>query len=67
MKLFEIKQKLIALDSIAFQLPDGSLIPNHFHVTEVGKGEQAFYRLWGYRPKGGSCQFPAVGGQRLSP
>jgi len=37
MKLSEIKSKLIELDTIAFQLPNGKLVPNHFHVTEVGK------------------------------
>lgn len=37
MKLSEIKTKLSALEAIAFQLPDGTLVPNHFHVTEVGK------------------------------
>ena len=37
MKLSEIKQHLSTLKTIAFQLPDGSLVPNHFHVTEVGK------------------------------
>ena len=42
MKLSEIKQKLTELDNIAFQLPDGSLVPNHFHVTEVGKVSKHF-------------------------
>ncbi len=42
MKLSEIKQKLKELDNIAFQLPDGSLVPNHFHVTEVGKVTKHF-------------------------
>lgn len=37
MKLSEIKNKLNILDKIAFQLPNGELVPNHFHVTEVGK------------------------------
>tara|TARA_R110002167_G_scaffold70337_1_gene198172 strand:+ start:1842 stop:2309 length:468 start_codon:yes stop_codon:yes gene_type:complete len=37
MKLSQIKQKLSELDRIAFQLPNGDLVPNHFHVTEVGK------------------------------
>ncbi|WP_299099785.1 DUF6428 family protein [uncultured Winogradskyella sp.] len=37
MKLSEIKNKLKALETIAFQLPNGELVPNHFHVTEVGK------------------------------
>lgn len=42
MKLSEIKQRLTELDNIAFQLPDGSLVPNHFHVTEVGKVTKHF-------------------------
>ena len=37
MKLSEIKNHLTHLDTIAFELPNGSLVPNHFHVTEVGK------------------------------
>lgn len=36
MKLSQIKLALFNLEKIAFQLPDGSLVPNHFHVTEVG-------------------------------
>jgi hypothetical protein len=42
MKLSEIKSKLNQLGTIAFQLPDGSLVPNHFHVTEVGKVSKHF-------------------------
>lgn len=37
MKLSEIKKHLSNLKEIAFKLPDGSLVPSHFHVTEVGK------------------------------
>tara|TARA_R110000787_G_scaffold29800_1_gene80601 strand:- start:7448 stop:7888 length:441 start_codon:yes stop_codon:yes gene_type:complete len=37
MKLSEIKKHLESLKTIAFQLPNGLLVPNHFHVTEVGK------------------------------
>lgn len=37
MKLSEIKNHLANLNTIAFQLPNGELVPNHFHVTEVGK------------------------------
>src|SRR5690554_474891 len=37
MKLSEVKTALTNLDTIAFQLPNGELVPNHFHVTEVGK------------------------------
>lgn len=36
MKLSEIKSELKKLSQIAFQLPNGDLVPNHFHVTEVG-------------------------------
>lgn len=37
MKLSEIKSILGNLNTIAFQLPNGKLVPSHFHVTEVGK------------------------------
>lgn len=37
MKLSEIKNNLKKLETIAFQLPNGELVPSHFHVTEVGK------------------------------
>ncbi|WP_298764696.1 DUF6428 family protein [uncultured Polaribacter sp.] len=37
MKLSEVKSQLNQLETIAFQLPNGDLVPNHFHVTEVGK------------------------------
>jgi hypothetical protein len=42
MKLSEIKNYLNKLEKIAFQLPDGSLVPKHFHVTEVGKVTKHF-------------------------
>ncbi|MFD0990501.1 DUF6428 family protein [Mariniflexile jejuense] len=37
MKLSEIKTELKLLNQIAFQLPNGTLVPSHFHVTEIGK------------------------------
>ena len=37
MKLSEVKNHLRNLETIAFELPDGNLVPRHFHVTEVGK------------------------------
>lgn len=37
MKLSEIKKHLQNLQTIGFQLPNGELVPAHFHVTEVGK------------------------------
>ncbi|WP_298326748.1 DUF6428 family protein [Dokdonia sp. Asnod3-C12] len=42
MKLSQIKTALQELKTISFQLPDGSLVPNHFHVTEVGKVTKNF-------------------------
>ncbi len=42
MKLSEIKNQLRKLETIAFQLPSGQLVPNHFHVTEVGKITKRF-------------------------
>lgn len=42
MKLSEIKKHLSELTTIAFQLPNGDLVPNHFHVTEVGKVTKHF-------------------------
>ncbi|WP_010227238.1 DUF6428 family protein [Gillisia marina] len=42
MKLSQIKEKLSQLEKIAFELPDGSLVPRHFHVTEVGKVSKHF-------------------------
>ncbi|WP_047245355.1 DUF6428 family protein [Maribacter thermophilus] len=42
MKLSEVKSILGKLETIAFQLPNGELVPNHFHVTEVGKVTKHF-------------------------
>ncbi|NNT71552.1 hypothetical protein HKT18_04900 [Flavobacterium sp. IMCC34852] len=42
MKLSQIKKELKSLSTIAFQLPNGDLVPNHFHVTEVGKVTKHF-------------------------
>lgn len=42
MKLSEIKNKLNKLEKIAFQVPNGELVPNHFHVTEIGKITKQF-------------------------
>jgi hypothetical protein len=36
MKLSELKHILENLQEISFRLPDGTQIPSHFHVTEVG-------------------------------
>ncbi len=42
MKLSEIKKILKNLDRIGFQLPNGTFVSSHFHVTEVGKVTKDF-------------------------
>jgi len=42
MTIEEIKAHLNQFETIAFQLPNGKLVPNHFHVTEVGKVTKHF-------------------------
>ena len=37
MKLSNIKEILPTLDNVEFQLADGTSVPEHFHVTEVGQ------------------------------
>ncbi|MCT2564672.1 DUF6428 family protein [Chryseobacterium herbae] len=60
MKLSDIKNILPALDNVEFQLENGKLVPEHFHVTEVGmviknfidcggtirKEERVNFQLW---------------------
>ena len=42
MKLSEFTKNLSNLEEISFVLPDGKLVPEHFHVTEVGKISKHF-------------------------
>lgn len=42
MKLSELKTKLQQTDKVFFKLPNGELVPEHFHVTEVGKVNKQF-------------------------
>lgn len=37
MKLSAIKEILTSLENVEFQLEDGTFVPEHFHVTEVGQ------------------------------
>lgn len=37
MKLSHAKHLLNTVETVNFQLPDGSFVPEHFHVTEVGQ------------------------------
>ncbi|MGG5576833.1 DUF6428 family protein [Myroides sp. C15-4] len=42
MKLSEVKQVLAQLEKVDFQLEEGSFVPEHFHVTEVGQVEKKY-------------------------
>ena len=42
MKLSEIKEILPTLENVEFQLEDGTFVPEHFHVTEVGEIKKKF-------------------------
>jgi hypothetical protein len=42
MKLSEVKTALATATEVQFILPDGSFVPEHFHVTEVGAIDKHF-------------------------
>src|SRR5471030_2337408 len=42
MKLSDFKKQLSAASELTFKLPDGTLVPNHFHITEVGQVTKHF-------------------------
>src|SRR5690606_7435938 len=42
MKLSDVKNTLKQLETIAFKLPNGEQVPEHFHVTEIGKISKDF-------------------------
>ena len=42
MKLSQVKAILKDVKTISFQLPDNSLVPSHFHITEVGEITKRF-------------------------
>ncbi|KMQ65584.1 hypothetical protein ACM46_06800 [Chryseobacterium angstadtii] len=42
MKLSEIKTILPVLENVEFQLENGTYVPEHFHVTEIGMVSKSF-------------------------
>jgi len=42
MKISEIKKHLSTVEAVNFELEDGTKVPEHFHVTEVGIVTKAF-------------------------
>ena len=51
MKLLEVKNALEGLTAVNFKLPDGSFVPQHFHVTEVGLVTKNFIDCGGVERK----------------
>lgn len=51
MKLSQVKLALKELKTIGFQLPNGTLVPQHFHVTEIGKITKHFIDCGGTERK----------------
>lgn len=42
MVLSEVKKALSVAGEVKFELPDGSMVPSHFHVTEIGEVVRRF-------------------------
>lgn len=42
MKLSQVKSELTGLQNLNFKLPNGEIVPSHFHVTEIGKISKHF-------------------------
>lgn len=42
MKLSQVKALLPTLDNVAFKLENGNVVPEHFHVTEIGMVTKKF-------------------------
>lgn len=57
MKLSEVKNFLETLEAVNFKLPDGTLVPEHFHVTEVGVVSKHFIDCGGTVRKENKANF----------
>ena len=42
MKLSQVKALLPTLENVQFKLEDGTMVPDHFHVTEIGMVSKHF-------------------------
>lgn len=51
MKISEIKKALAGIEVVNFRMPDGSYLPPHFHVTEVGLVTKHFIDCGGVERK----------------
>jgi hypothetical protein len=57
MKISEIKHALAGLEAISFLLPDGTQLPAHFHVTEVGLVSKHFIDCGGVERRETAANF----------
>lgn len=57
MKLSEVKSALEFITEIKFELPDGSFVPSHFHVTEIGEVNKKFIDCGGVMRNENSISF----------
>lgn len=57
MKLSEFKQHLNTCSELNFMLPNGTLVPKHFHVTEVGSVSKHFIDCGGTVRKENTVSF----------
>lgn len=57
MKLSDVKQALHQVSAVTFKLPDGSYVPQHFHVTEVGLVTRHFIDCGGVERKETAVNF----------
>jgi len=57
MKIAEMKQSLAGLAAVNFKLPNGTYLPAHFHVTEVGLVTKHFIDCGGVERKENVANF----------
>ena len=53
----EMKSNLAGVEAVNFKLPDGSYLPSHFHVTEVGLVTKHFIDCGGIERKETTANF----------
>jgi len=57
MKLSEVKRILSTVETVNFKLEDGTMVPEHFHVTEVGAVSKHFIDCGGVVRKENKANF----------
>lgn len=57
MKLSEVKNILNTVETVNFRLQDGTLVPEHFHITEVGVVSKHFIDCGGVVRKENKANF----------